>query len=129
MSNTALVEPFSYSLDIFHHLGYMMVIAQGQGSKSEITNMYQTIEKTAKIAKVNKLMLNVTELTLNYSGSDVVKVLKLISRLFNHFYIARIVTPADFKSDLIEVFAQKHALNIKSFFCENEAYDWLIEQY
>ena len=73
-------------------------------------------------------MLNVTELTLDYSGSDVVKVLKLITELFNHFYIARIVNPADFKSNLIEVFAQKHALNINSFFSEDEAYDWLIVQ-
>ncbi|MBD1581152.1 hypothetical protein [Pseudoalteromonas sp. S16_S37] len=128
MTNTSASEPFSYSLDIFHHLGYMMVIAQGRGSKNDITNMYQTIEKTSKTAKINKLMLNVTELTLDYSGSDVVKVLKLITELFNHFYIARIVNPADFKSDLIEVFAQKHALNIKSFFSEDEAYDWLIVQ-
>ncbi|BBN82481.1 hypothetical protein PA25_24660 [Pseudoalteromonas sp. A25] len=128
MSNTSQKKAFSYSVDIYHNLGYILVVAQGCGSKSDIKNMYQTIGKAAKIAKIDKLILNGTQLTLDYSGSDVIKVLKMIARLFNHFYIARVITPADFKSDLIDVFAQRHALNIKSFFNEHDAYEWLITQ-
>ncbi|CAH9049441.1 hypothetical protein PSECIP111951_01346 [Pseudoalteromonas holothuriae] len=128
MTSTAHANPFSYSLDIYHTLGYIHVVAKGCGSKDDIANMYQTIKKTADTTKLNKLLLNVTELTLGYSGSDVLKVLNVIKQLFSHMYIARVVDPADFKSDLIETFAQKHTMNIKSFFNENVAYDWLVNK-
>ena len=121
-------DAFSYSLEVHQNSAYIRVIAHGCGSTEDINKMYQTIDNSAKLVGINKLLLNVTELTLDYSGSDVVKILKVIKQLFGHWHIARVINPADFKNDLIEAFAQKHALNIKSFLSEDEAQDWLSQQ-
>ncbi|KAF7769713.1 hypothetical protein PCIT_a2604 [Pseudoalteromonas citrea] len=118
-------HPLTYSINTTDPCDIVAVTAKGCGKPDEVIDMYEKIQHFAQLHHMTKVLLNVVELKLNYSGSDVLKVTKVIETLLPHFRVARVVSPADFRSDLIDLFANTISLEIKSFHDEHHAIEWL----
>ncbi|MBE0368114.1 hypothetical protein [Pseudoalteromonas aurantia] len=127
MSDSNKTHQFQYDIITDLPTSIIKVSVKGSGTPTEVINMYDEINRVAKLHNKPNLLLNVVNLKLNYSGSDVLKVMKAIENILLHVRIARVVSPADFKSDLIDLFADNNALEIKSFYSEELAITWLNE--
>lgn len=119
-------EPvFTYNISVAPESQIIEVTAIGNSSPNDIISMYREIGLFIRLHKKKLLLLDVVNLKLNYSGDKVVRVLEAIKNDLRSIRVARIVSPADFKSDLIDLFAKSNQLNIKSFYLKEEAIAWL----
>ena len=100
-------QQFTYSINSVCPSDIIVVTVKGCGQPKEVIGMYQRILSFAQLHHKNKLLLNVVDLKLHYGGSDILKVTKVIEQILPNFRVARVVSPADFKSDLI-VFCESH---------------------
>jgi hypothetical protein len=120
-----ITQPFTYNINTACPSDIIVVKAKGYGQPNEVIDMYKEIHNFAKLHKRHKLLLNVVDLKLHYCADDVLKVTKAIEQILPCYYVARVVSPADFKSDLIDLFSHDTSLNIHSFHDENSAITWL----
>ncbi|TMO56899.1 hypothetical protein [Pseudoalteromonas aurantia] len=118
-------QQFTYSINSVCPSDIIVVTVKGCGQPKEVIGMYQRILSFAQLHHKDKLLLNVVDLKLHYGGSDVLKVTKVIEQILPNFRVARVVSPADFKSDLIDLFSHNTSLKLKSFFDEHHAIEWL----
>lgn len=104
------------------------VIAEfsGNAQANDIVQAYQHIIDAAKEHKVDKLLINLEQLTLDYPSSDILYVMKNISSQLTPFKTARIVAKEGLKQLLIAQMAENNALNLKNFNSETAALDWLL---
>ena len=118
-------QPFTYNINSACPSDIIAVTVKGCGQPKEVIDMYQKIQSFAQLHHKDKLLLNVVDLKLHYDGSDVLKVTKVIEQILPNFCVARVVSPADFKSDLIDLFSHNTSLKLKSFHDEHHAIEWL----
>ncbi|MFC0118589.1 hypothetical protein [Pseudoalteromonas xiamenensis] len=121
-------RPFFYTTEFEKESLLLRAKATGHGKAEEVKQMFDVLTLIAKENNLTKLLINVEELTLDYSSEKMIDILYHIEQQHLDISIARIINQNEFKNDLIELFAEKHNLKIKNFTCEAPAIEWLNSQ-
>ncbi|WP_448213854.1 hypothetical protein [Colwellia sp. MEBiC06753] len=110
------------------HPEYLYAKLVGTASTIDIKTFYNELFSVAEGEKLNKLMIDATELQLDYGSSEIVQVIKSIMNKLANFKVARIVSHSGHKQLLIQQFAENESLPVKNFNCYDSALNWLIDE-
>ena len=119
---------FNYQCIAESKQGYVHVHASGIALPSCIIKMYEDVTTRAKMKNLSKILVELTDCELDYSGSEVLRVMKKVAPLLAQFTVARVVAHACYKNELIETISAKQALPIKNFDNRDCAISWLTKQ-
>ncbi|MDU0112445.1 hypothetical protein RT723_05400 [Psychrosphaera aquimarina] len=120
--------PFRYSTHT-NQTEYLYVNVEGDADDKQIENMYLDIKNQAQQNQYNNILINVNQITLNYTME---KFLPLMQRIMPHlagFNIARLCSLDDYKQDLIQNVCLSSNVNMKNFTNQTDAENWLLKQY
>ncbi|GEK09096.1 hypothetical protein HUZ36_01645 [Pseudoalteromonas sp. McH1-7] len=116
---------FSYRATIDNKEKLIHAAAYGECVEVNIINMYKNLGLALKSNKLNCLVIDVSQLHITYDYPSVLNVLQKLNQVVDNIALARVISPTDTKSGLIEAFAEKHGLTIKNFENYNDAITWL----
>ncbi|AWL11156.1 hypothetical protein HMF8227_00660 [Saliniradius amylolyticus] len=117
--------PFSFHTQIDEENAVLMIVASGDASPEQVIAMYDDVGQQLASLQLEKVLLNATALQLNYSPDKVLEITGKLAELFKQVSLARVINLSDFRNDLIETFAARNQLRIKSFTEPEEAIAWL----
>ncbi|RRS08003.1 hypothetical protein EAG18_13855 [Pseudoalteromonas sp. J010] len=116
---------FSYRATIDNKEKLIHAAAYGECVEVNIINMYKNLGLALKSNKLNCLVIDVSQLHITYDYPSVLNVLQKLNQVVENIALARVISPTDTKSGLIEAFAEKHGLTIKNFENYKDAIAWL----
>ncbi|MEI5638447.1 MULTISPECIES: hypothetical protein [unclassified Pseudoalteromonas] len=119
------MKKFSYRTTIDLKEKLIHAAAYGDCVEDDIVNMYKNLGNYLKSNDFKHLLIDVSQLNITYDYPNVLTVLKKINEVLDGIAIARIVSPKDAKSGLIEAFAEKHQLKLRNFENQQDAVAWL----
>ncbi|WP_440055838.1 hypothetical protein ACSLBF_06735 [Pseudoalteromonas sp. T1lg65] len=122
------MRKFSYRCTVDHQQKLVHAFAVGDCEEQDIVSMYKNLALTLRENQLSDIVLDVSELTLTYEHVNVLHVLKSITKIIENMTVARVVSPTDFKSGLIEAYAQKHSLRMQNFDSYRDALAWIKEE-
>ncbi|MBT1062359.1 hypothetical protein KJY73_02185 [Bowmanella sp. Y26] len=120
-----MTGPFHFTCHYDPVLSVIWVIAEGSAQADNVQHVYDQATAAAEKHQCHKLLIDVTNLYLNYDSSTVMQVFQHIDPLLRKMRVARLVTLSEFKHDLIEEFAEEQGYVLKNFEDKEEALAWL----
>ncbi|GGO64323.1 hypothetical protein [Bowmanella pacifica] len=120
-----MTGPFQFTCHYDPAVSVIRLMAKGAALPDDIHQIYQQALVTAEQNHCNKVLLDVTNLHLNYDSSQVMQVFESLDPIIRQMQIARLVPLSEFKHDLIEEFAEKRGYALKNFSNLEQALAWL----
>ena len=105
---------------------YIRVSLSGVAGVKEIIFMYQDVCDVAGENQFNKLLIDATDVKMEFAMTEFVPMMKKLSVLLADFKVARLCNVFEFRQDLIESVSVKSNIVLKNFTAESEAIDWLL---
>ncbi len=116
---------FSYRATVDSKEKLIHAAAYGECVEANIIEMYKNLGLTLKSNQLKSLVIDVSQLHITYDYPSVLTVLQKLNQFVDGITLARVISPSDTKSGLIEAFADKHGLTIKNFENYNDAVAWV----
>ena len=106
--------------------GYGHFCVTGTIDRDHVIPMFEEIVTQCKASNINKILLNVKELELNFQGLALVENLHRLEPILSGFKMARLVKHIDVNSGLIDSYSEQNKVDIRNFENEKEATQWLL---